>query len=55
MIKTIYSNTYRFPRSGIYCPFNFEKAMQIADRIISRGFQSMLRKYKEKSEIRAFE
>lgn len=55
MIKTIYSNTYRFPSSGIYCPFNFEKAMQIADRIISRDFQSMLRKYKEKSEIRAFE
>lgn len=44
MIKTIHSNTDRFPRSGIYCPFNFEKAMQIADGNISRGFQSMLRK-----------
>lgn len=39
MIKTIYSNTDASPRSGIYCPFNFEKQSSLLMVIFEEFFK----------------
>ena len=39
MIKTIYSNTDTSPRSGTYCPFNFEKQSSLLMVIFEEFFK----------------